>query len=170
MPRSLNLLTTSCKDEFKDSEYSRCRANRLALAKQHIRGQAEHHPIIKPVTGLSLFPCGQGLQCYKCDMGFWSLCYTTKVTCGAGEWCFSGVGEAASFVNIIKKGCLAEAKCNKTVNVNFPPSNTNSTVYTMTETCCNTDLCNGAPGLPGGSGVGVALATIAALFLTRVLG
>ncbi|XP_003976061.1 sperm acrosome membrane-associated protein 4-like [Takifugu rubripes] len=113
---------------------------------------------------------GQGLQCYKCDMGFWSLCYTTKVTCGAGEWCFSGVGEAASFVNIIKKGCLAEAKCNKTVNVNFPPSNTNSTVYTMTETCCNTDLCNGAPGLPGGSGVGVALATIAALFLTRVLG
>lgn len=74
---------------------------------------------------------------------------------------------AASFVNIIKKGCLAEAECNKTVNVNFPP---NSTLYTMTETCCTTDLCNAAPGLPGGSGLGVALATAAALFLTRVVG
>lgn len=41
-------------------------------------------------------PPGQGLQCYKCDMGFWSLCYTTKVTCGAGELCFRGVGEAGN--------------------------------------------------------------------------
>lgn len=77
---------------------------------------------------------------------------------------------AASFVNIIKKGCLAEAECNKTINVNFPPTNTNATLYTMTETCCNTDLCNAAPGLPGGARVGVALATIAALLLTRVVG
>uniref|UniRef100_H2RP87 Lymphocyte antigen-6, epidermis n=1 Tax=Takifugu rubripes TaxID=31033 RepID=H2RP87_TAKRU len=125
------------------------------------------------IFGAPLSPStpGQGLQCYKCDYGLLVAVLHHKVTCGAGEWCFSGVGEAGNARRGVKyKGCLAEAKCNKTVNVNFPPSNTNSTVYTMTETCCNTNLCNGAPGLPGGSGVGVALATIAALFLTRVLG
>ncbi|KAG7225451.1 hypothetical protein INR49_027445 [Caranx melampygus] len=115
------------------------------------------------------FAVGQALQCYKCDLGFWNLCITTKTTCDEGQHCFSGVGMAASFMNITKKGCLAVADCNKTKEVNFPTSSSNATVYSMTKTCCNTDLCNAAPGLQGMSGLGLTFATITALLVANVL-
>ncbi|XP_023257514.1 prostate stem cell antigen-like [Seriola lalandi dorsalis] len=115
------------------------------------------------------FAVGQALQCYKCKLGFWNLCITTKDTCDEGEHCFSGVGTAASFMNITMKGCLAEADCNSTKEVNFPSSSSNTTVYTMTKTCCNTDLCNAAPGLPGASGLSLTFATITALLVAKVL-
>lgn len=67
------------------------------------------------------------------------------------------------------KGCLAVADCNQTKDTNFPSSDSNATVYTMTKTCCNMDLCNTAPGLPGASGLSLALATITALFVAHVL-
>lgn len=116
------------------------------------------------------FAVGQALQCYKCKVGFWDLCITTKTTCENGEQCFSGVGKAAGFVDIKTKGCLIKAECNQTKDVNFPSSSSsNTTVYTMTKTCCDTDLCNKAPGLPGVSGLPLALATITALFVANVL-
>ncbi|TMS18064.1 sperm acrosome membrane-associated protein 4 [Larimichthys crocea] len=111
------------------------------------------------------FAVGQTLQCYKCNIGIWNMCLTTKMTCGSGEQCFSGIGKAASFVDISMKGCLAVAECNQTKEVNFPSSTSNSTVYTMTKTCCSTDLCNAAPGLPATSGLNLALATFTALFV-----
>lgn len=61
------------------------------------------------------------------------------------------------------------AECNKTKEVNFPTSSSNATVYTMTKTCCNTNLCNAAPGLPGASGLGLGLASITALLVAQVL-
>lgn len=64
------------------------------------------------------------------------------------------------------KGCLAVAKCNQTEDTNFPSSDSNGTVYTMTKTCCNMDLCNAAPGA---SGLNLALATITALFVAHML-
>ncbi|XP_042363160.1 sperm acrosome membrane-associated protein 4-like [Plectropomus leopardus] len=124
---------------------------------------------------LQLFAVGfciaavQALQCYKCGLGFGNLCITSRVTCDSGEQCYSGVGQAAGFLDIKKKGCLAVAKCNSTEQVNFPTSSSNATVYTMTKTCCNTDLCNAAPGLPGASGLSLALATVTALFVAHVL-
>ncbi|XP_051247592.1 sperm acrosome membrane-associated protein 4 [Dicentrarchus labrax] len=115
------------------------------------------------------FAIGQALQCYECKIGFWNLCLTTKTTCKSGEQCFSGVGKAAGFVDIKTKGCLAVADCNQTKEVNFPTSGSNTTVYSMTKTCCNNDLCNAAPGLPGTSGLSLALATIAALFVANMV-
>uniref|UniRef100_A0A3P9JI48 Sperm acrosome associated 4 like n=1 Tax=Oryzias latipes TaxID=8090 RepID=A0A3P9JI48_ORYLA len=124
---------------------------------------------------LSLLTClfcptltGQTLQCYKCDIGFWNLCITSKITCKDGEHCFSGVGTAASFMDIKMKGCLAFASCNQTENVNFP-SNSNTSVYKMVKTCCNSELCNGAPRLPGGTGLSLAVAVMSALITARVL-
>ncbi|KAL3043705.1 hypothetical protein OYC64_003547 [Pagothenia borchgrevinki] len=117
------------------------------------------------------FAVGQALQCYKCTIGFGDFCITTKTTCESGEQCFSGSGEAAGFVDIKKKGCLVLAKCNKTENTDLPYSisSSNTTVYKMTKTCCDTDLCNAAPGLPGASGVSLALATVTALFMANIL-
>ncbi|XP_010779088.1 prostate stem cell antigen-like [Notothenia coriiceps] len=117
------------------------------------------------------FAVGQALQCYKCKIGFGNFCITTKTTCASGERCFSGRGEAAGFVDIKKKGCLEVAKCNMTENTDLPTSisSSNTTVYSMTKTCCNTDLCNAAHGLPGASGVSLALATVTALFMANIL-
>ncbi|KAA0710769.1 hypothetical protein E1301_Tti022960 [Triplophysa tibetana] len=90
------------------------------------------------------FVGAQALQCYKCSLGLGSVCFTTKEMCqSSNEHCFSGVGKAAGFVEIKTKGCLEVSKCNKTETVGFPTND--STVYTITKTCCNTDLCNSAP-------------------------
>ncbi|XP_030268808.1 sperm acrosome membrane-associated protein 4-like [Sparus aurata] len=114
------------------------------------------------------FAIGQALQCYKCKIGIGELCFTSKTTCESGEQCFSGVGTAVGFVDIKSKGCLAVADCNKTKEVQFPGATANSTTaYSMTKTCCNTDLCNAAPGLP--SGLSLALATVTALFVANIL-
>lgn len=115
------------------------------------------------------FAVVQTLQCYNCKFGIGELCLTNKVECAAGELCFSGVGKAAGFVDVKSKGCLAVAKCNMTEETNVPGINSNTTLYTVTKTCCDTALCNGAPGLPGTSALSLALATVTALFAANVL-
>ncbi|XP_044026602.1 protein Bouncer [Siniperca chuatsi] len=116
------------------------------------------------------FAVGQALQCYKCQIGLGELCITTKTTCDSGEQCFSGVGKAVRYMDIKMKGCLKVAECNQTKDVTFPSSSSNSTtLYSMTKTCCDTNLCNAVPGLPGTSGVSLALATITALFVANIL-
>lgn len=74
----------------------------------------------------------------------------------------------AKYLDIKMKGCLVVASCNQTEDVNFP-SNSNTSVYKMTKTCCNSDLCNGAPRLPGGTSLSLAVAVMSALITARVL-
>ncbi|XP_034747190.1 sperm acrosome membrane-associated protein 4 isoform X2 [Etheostoma cragini] len=122
--------------------------------------------IILQLIAFGCFFAGvQALMCYKCSLGIGTLCITTKTTCSSGEQCFNGVGKAGKVVDIMTKGCLSVDKCNMTEPTTF----NNQTVYTLTKTCCNTDLCNAAPGLPGTSALGLALATITALFVVNVL-
>ncbi|KAL7868436.1 hypothetical protein SRHO_G00098200 [Serrasalmus rhombeus] len=113
------------------------------------------------------FTAAHTLQCYKCDIGLWSLCVTSTQTCSAGDLCYSGVGIAAGFVKLKMKGCLAQTECNKTTDVNFP-SGSNSTIYKMTKTCCSTDLCNAAPGLSLHT-LTLAVASITSLLISKVL-
>ncbi|XP_041740738.1 sperm acrosome membrane-associated protein 4 [Coregonus clupeaformis] len=114
------------------------------------------------------FAVGQALKCYKCDVGFWNMCYTTEVNCNAGEYCFSGVGHAIKIVDIKMKGCLKLDECNKTTTTNFP-SDSNHTVYNLTKSCCDKDLCNAAPDLHRMSILPLALATLTTAFMTKVL-
>ncbi|XP_012686974.1 sperm acrosome membrane-associated protein 4 [Clupea harengus] len=114
------------------------------------------------------FAVGHTLECYKCDLGLWDLCYTTKTTCTDGDLCYSGKGEAAKFVKIGKKGCLARAKCNMTESINWP-KNSSSAIYTITNTCCDTDLCNAAPGLPRVGTLPLAIATLLTVITARAM-
>ncbi|KAM3858176.1 sperm acrosome membrane-associated protein 4-like [Diretmus argenteus] len=109
------------------------------------------------------------LNCYKCDIGFWNVCLTRETTCAAGEHCYSGVGQAVGVVNVMMKGCLKEMDCNKTQEVNYPSSSSNNSVYTMTRTCCDSDLCNAAPGLPTGAMLPLTLAAITTVLMSKVL-
>ncbi|XP_051928603.1 prostate stem cell antigen-like [Hippocampus zosterae] len=111
------------------------------------------------------FSLGQALQCYQCSLGLFKLCITKMVTCTEGELCFSGKGKAVGFVDVTMKGCLAKAECDTTTDVNFPSSG-NTTIYKMTKTCCDSDLCNGAPTISRGP---LILSTIAALLLANML-
>ncbi|XP_072304263.1 sperm acrosome membrane-associated protein 4-like [Eucyclogobius newberryi] len=112
------------------------------------------------------FAADTGLRCYECTLGLGSLCLTTETTCKVGEQCFSGKGKAAG-VTVTMKGCLAVAECNKTTDVNFPSSG-NTTIYKMTKTCCDSNLCNSAPaGLPGA--LQLALLSLTAVFAANAL-
>ncbi|KAJ8354535.1 hypothetical protein SKAU_G00221020 [Synaphobranchus kaupii] len=105
---------------------------------------------------------GHALECYKCDIGFWDLCITTKTTCSPDEQCFSGVGQAARVIDIKMKGCLKPDECDQESTVEFSPNNT---IYTMNKTCCATDLCNHAPGHLRLSPVTLTLATLASMLV-----
>ncbi|XP_072534882.1 LOW QUALITY PROTEIN: sperm acrosome membrane-associated protein 4-like [Salminus brasiliensis] len=86
---------------------------------------------------------GQTLECFRCDLGFWDVCYTTKTNCSDEEQCFVGIGKAASVLDIKVMGCLPVRDCNKTTALEFP---SNKTLYTMTKNCCDESYCNGSPG------------------------
>uniref|UniRef100_W5JY11 UPAR/Ly6 domain-containing protein n=1 Tax=Astyanax mexicanus TaxID=7994 RepID=W5JY11_ASTMX len=91
---------------------------------------------------LSLFIIVMPL-CFRCDLGFWDVCYTTKTNCSYEEQCFVGIGKAASVLDIKVMGCLPVKDCNKTTTIEF---SSNKTLYTMTKNCCEEDYCNGSPG------------------------
>lgn len=55
---------------------------------------------LSPLPLLPTVATGQALQCYECKIGFWNLCITGKVTCEAGQHCFSGVGKAGEKLTV----------------------------------------------------------------------
>ncbi|XP_076006112.1 lymphocyte antigen 6 complex locus protein G6d-like [Genypterus blacodes] len=125
--------------------------------------------ILQLLAVTALFAVAHTLQCYDCSFGLFKWCMTSKVTCKEGEHCYSGKGKAASLVEINTKGCLKVAECNKTRDVDLPDKIANSTtVYSMTKTCCSSDLCNAAPGMTRTPMFALAMASITALFLALV--
>ncbi|XP_056098836.1 sperm acrosome membrane-associated protein 4-like [Rhinichthys klamathensis goyatoka] len=112
---------------------------------------------------MSLFFLGQTLECFRCDLGFWDLCYTTKTNCSENELCYVGTGKAASVLDIKVMGCLPMEACNMTTYVEFL---TNKTLYTMKTTCCEEDFCNSAPAVQ----LSIAPLLLTILLLAQMMG
>uniref|UniRef100_A0A3B5B9L6 UPAR/Ly6 domain-containing protein n=1 Tax=Stegastes partitus TaxID=144197 RepID=A0A3B5B9L6_9TELE len=85
-----------------------------------------------------------GLECFRCDLGFWDACYTTETNCSVGELCYTGRGKAAS-LDVKLLGCVKAEECGVETTVELFPNNT---IYVMTKHCCDTPFCNSAHKLP----------------------
>ncbi|TRY97463.1 hypothetical protein DNTS_008202 [Danionella cerebrum] len=95
--------------------------------------------VLTLVVLMSLCSLGYSLECFRCDLGFWDVCYTTKTNCTEDELCYVGIGKAVSVLDIKVMGCLPIEACNKTTVVEFLA---NKTLYTMKTSCCLEELCN----------------------------
>ncbi|CAK6960666.1 sperm acrosome membrane-associated protein 4-like [Scomber scombrus] len=85
------------------------------------------------------------LDCFRCDLGFWDACYTTKIQCSLGERCYTGRGKAADVLDIKMLGCVKADECDVETTVELFP---NKTVLVLTKHCCDTPFCNSAHRLP----------------------
>ncbi|XP_022603372.1 prostate stem cell antigen-like [Seriola dumerili] len=90
---------------------------------------------------LTLFVTVESLSCYTCDVAILGSCLrAAPINCTNDQTrCFTAVAKfSADLLDIHQRGCTKEAACrNETgaiLNVN----------YTITRTCCSTNLCNGA--------------------------
>ncbi|XP_008289767.1 sperm acrosome membrane-associated protein 4-like [Stegastes partitus] len=90
---------------------------------------------------LTLFVAVNSLMCNTCDVSILGYCVATKpVNCSAEQnECYSGVAKfSADLLDIHARGCIAPSACkNETASIL-------SVTYTITRTCCSTNLCNGA--------------------------
>nr|XP_056701069.1 endoplasmic reticulum protein SC65-like [Euleptes europaea] len=86
---------------------------------------------------------GSTLHCYRCKFTFFDLpCYTTNVTCQAGEVCATITGSAVGHKVIKKKDCVAQEKCSTNSTDSFA-----SIKYTTSYKCCEGSACNAATTL-----------------------
>ncbi|TRY65749.1 hypothetical protein DNTS_005586, partial [Danionella cerebrum] len=83
------------------------------------------------------------LTCNSCKVSFLGKClYSTQVTCAASEPnCYSAkaVVDLSGFPSLSSRGCTSD--CNSTAGSIL------GTGYSITKTCCTTNLCNGASAL-----------------------
>ncbi|XP_059206679.1 prostate stem cell antigen-like isoform X2 [Centropristis striata] len=91
---------------------------------------------------LTLSVTVESLQCYTCEAGILGTCLIREpVNCSSSQdRCFSGVANFKDglLADIHERGCTVNTNCKNStgtiLNIN----------YTVTKTCCSTNLCNGA--------------------------
>uniref|UniRef100_W5LL23 UPAR/Ly6 domain-containing protein n=1 Tax=Astyanax mexicanus TaxID=7994 RepID=W5LL23_ASTMX len=98
-----------------------------------------------------------GLNCYTCSVGILGRCFfSSSQTCtGNNTSCFTATAafNLSGAMNFYTSGCTLPTSCN---------SSSGSVLgvgYTVTQSCCTTNLCNGASSiqLPITAAIGAAL-------------
>ncbi|XP_018542696.2 sperm acrosome membrane-associated protein 4 [Lates calcarifer] len=86
---------------------------------------------------------GESLTCYTCKMGFKGKClFTSTETCSNSKPnCYWGslAFNVSRLMSLQTRGCLASSLCNQTETGTLLTAG-----YSITRTCCSTNLCNGA--------------------------
>lgn len=90
------------------------------------------------VVALACAGLGAALQCLKCDFtDFDAPCDLSPVTCQAGQVCATIRGQAAGYKTIVRKNCVAEAKCSTQDTALWA-----GVSYVTSYACCDGDFCN----------------------------
>ncbi|KAM3597000.1 uncharacterized protein V6R79_024368 [Siganus canaliculatus] len=95
------------------------------------------------VLAASMFVAAESLTCHTCRFGYRGKCvFPSTETCSDSEpncYCGNLIFNNTRLMRLETRGCLASSLCNQT------ESGALLTVgYTVTKTCCSTDLCNKA--------------------------
>ncbi|XP_019957972.1 sperm acrosome membrane-associated protein 4-like [Paralichthys olivaceus] len=92
---------------------------------------------------MAMFVTGESLTCNTCGVGIAGKClFGSTETCSDSEpncYCGNLAFNVSSLLGLQTRGCLASSLCNQTEAGALLTAG-----YTVTKTCCSTDLCNGA--------------------------
>ncbi|KAM9737958.1 uncharacterized protein ACNS7B_013472 [Menidia menidia] len=103
----------------------------------------------------------QSLTCYTCRVGFAGKClFRSTETCSDSQAsCYYGQlsFNISRLMSLETRGCISPLLCNNTESGTLLTAG-----YTVTRSCCSTDLCNGAPSarLAGTAAVGAMLTAV----------
>ncbi|XP_041811789.1 sperm acrosome membrane-associated protein 4-like [Chelmon rostratus] len=95
---------------------------------------------------LTLFVAVESLTCNTCDVSILGTCLgDTPVNCTRTQnRCYNAVAKfSADLLPIHARGCIEESACKNETGVSILTVN-----YSITMTCCSTNLCNGAASVP----------------------
>uniref|UniRef100_A0A7N9AXB9 UPAR/Ly6 domain-containing protein n=1 Tax=Mastacembelus armatus TaxID=205130 RepID=A0A7N9AXB9_9TELE len=85
------------------------------------------------------------LTCNTCDVAILGFCLRdTPVNCTENQnRCYTAVASkfSAHFMDVYERGCIEESKCKNSTGDIL------TVTYTITSTCCSTNLCNGATSI-----------------------
>ncbi|KAK7886780.1 hypothetical protein WMY93_026401 [Mugilogobius chulae] len=104
-------------------------------------GRGEEEEQLGQMMDTAVYQEEDFLECFRCDLGFWDACYTTKTNCSPTQRCYTGRGIAADVLDVKTLGCAKAEECGVVTTVELFP---NKTVFIMTKHCCDTPLCNSA--------------------------
>lgn len=95
-----------------------------------------------------------------CELTDAADCPGITMACGDNEECFVGQGIAQDLGPVTSKGCVDANNCGRQEPVTYQ-----GVTYSLTSTCCDGDMCNGAPpsrpgGLRAGATAGLALGAL----------
>uniref|UniRef100_A0A3Q3W6Q8 UPAR/Ly6 domain-containing protein n=1 Tax=Mola mola TaxID=94237 RepID=A0A3Q3W6Q8_MOLML len=106
----------------------------------------------------------ESMKCFRCDLGFWDVCYTTETNCSLGEVCFTGRGKAGDSLDIKTLGCVRAEECGVETTVELFMD---KTIFVMTRHCCGTSFCNSAQELQISTFFYLTVAALATWHLTE---
>ncbi|XP_016305918.1 prostate stem cell antigen-like [Sinocyclocheilus anshuiensis] len=96
--------------------------------------------VLGVIAAIGFLTLSEALTCNSCKVGILGKCLlSSQVSCAASELnCFTAKAEfnVTGFLSLSSSGCTSD--CNNTAGTVLGAG------YTVTKTCCATDLCNGA--------------------------
>ncbi|XP_030596178.1 sperm acrosome membrane-associated protein 4-like [Archocentrus centrarchus] len=107
---------------------------------------------------MTLFVTVESLTCETCDIEVVGYCLrTVPVNCTESQTdCYTAVAKfSGDLLRIHERGCIEQEACkNETGSIL-------SLNYTITRTCCSTNLCNGAASIQAGLTAALCAALVA---------
>ncbi|XP_051762448.1 toxin 3FTx-Psa1-like [Ctenopharyngodon idella] len=121
--------------------------------------------VLGVIAVIGFFTLSEALTCNSCKVGVLGKCLlSSKVDCTTSmNNCFSAKAEfnVTGFLSLSTSGCTSD--CNNTVGSILGAG------YTVTKSCCTTDLCNGASAVQLSMAGALSTALLASIWSSYIL-